>query len=185
MEIGKKDVIGFVNSLMYDNHKHRHSQNNTHFKSEKYNGGKASSQIQLDRVRSKAMQLDDEIKEYQNLITNYQMQLEFLKEIGEHDGWHEQLRKFLKEVISFKKDKFTSNVPTKITFEDYKRELQEKMHAYRSKLGKGEVQLQNIFASGLLAEPELNKELADIKYATNTEGLFKNLQRNTVHNLLS
>ncbi len=182
MEIGKKDVVGFVNSLTYDSHKHKNSRNNTHLKSERYDDGKFSSQVQLDQIRSKAMRLDDEIKEYQTLITNYQMQSGFLEDIGEHDGWYAQLLKFLKEVISFKKEEFVANIPEDISFTSYQRELQERIDLYRKKMGRGEVQLQNIFASGLLVDPEINRNLADIK---DGKGLFKNLRSSTIHNLLS
>ena len=187
MEIGKNDVIGFVNSLTYENPERKNSRDYIYLKGKKDREEESSSQIQLDRVRSKAMRLDDKIREYQNLITNYQMQSKFLGETGKRRGWQEQLLQFLKKVTSPEKGNLSQNIPSNITFEDYTSQLEEKIQIYQKKLGRGQVQLQNIFASGLLTEPNINKSFTSLKNGKekDIEGLFKNLRVGTVHNLLS
>ncbi len=188
MEIGKNDVVGFVNSLTYDNPERRKTQNNTDVKSERQNKKGESSQILFDQVRNRAMRLDDEIKEYQNLLTDYQMQFKFLNKINNPRKWRSQLIRFLNEGENKLTENRKNNISEDISLTEYKIELKEKNQLFQNKLSKSQIKLQNIFASGLLPEPNISKISQNIMKIRNYEDIgpiFKNLRISGVHNLLS
>ena len=66
--------------------------------------------------------------------------------------------------------------------------LEKKNRLFQNKLSKSQIKLQNIFASGLLPEPNLSKISQNIMKIRNYEDIgpiFKNLRISGVHNLLS
>ena len=185
MEIVKNDVIGFVNSLKYDHPDRKSSQKGEYIKKPKGSKEESSAEVYFDRVRSSAMKLDDTIKEHQTLITNYQMQLEFLKPFQGVQGWRERLRDFINDFYTNKSDrKFSVNILKDLTLTEYQEKLQEEVRELQRGLNRSQVQLQNIFASGLLQEPGIHRDVADIEYDQAAGNVFKNLRPESVQNLL-
>ena len=72
------------------------------------------------------MRLDDEIKEYQNLLTDYQMQFKFLNKINNPRKWRSQLIRFLNEGENKLTENRENNISENISLTEYKIELREK-----------------------------------------------------------
>ena len=185
MEIVKNDVIGFVNSLKYDHPDRKSSQKGESIKKPKGDKEEPSAEMYFDRVRSSAMKLDDTIKEHQTLITSYQMQLEFLKPFQGVQGWRERLSDFINDFYTGQSDRtFSVNILKDLTLAEYQEKLQEEIRKLQRGLNRSQVQLQNIFASGLLQEPRIHESIAHIEYGRAAENVFKELRPESVQNLL-
>ena len=175
MKVFKSNLSDLIGTLRHDiSQKDRQTKGNKGQveASQKSN----ASTVHLDSIRHKAMYLNNEIRNWQTYLTTQQVQLLFLDELKNTNNWGSKLDIFLG--TEGKADLNQQNPSQDMN--KYRDELRLNINNARQKLSKSQVQLQNIFASGLVSEPEI----FDPKDTNEINQAFKPLRVETIKNLL-
>ena len=174
MKISKSDLSNLIGTLRHDI-----PQKNQQMKEDRSEGPSQkanSNSIHLDSLRNKAMYLNSKISDWQTYLTTQQMQLSFLSKLRHNENWMAQLNVFLGD--NGKID--LNEEATKGDIRLYQDGLKFNINKARHELNRSQVELQNIFASGLVSEPEVK----DFKDAGEVDQAFKPLRVETIRNLL-
>ena len=174
MKISKSDLSNLIGTLRHDI-----PQKNQQMKEGRSEGSSKkanSNSIHLDNLRNKAMYLNSKISDWQTYLTTQQMQLSFLNKLKNNENWMSQLTVFLG-------DDSKIDLPEKDARGDiglYQDGLKLNINKARQELSRGQVELQNLFASGLISEPEVTnfKNMKEMSQA------FKPFKVETIRNLL-
>lgn len=139
---------------------------------------KVQSSVTTDELRNRVLNLQNEVKDIQTGISNKQMQIAFLNSLEDRNSWDKELKRYMKENITAS----VSEPEPGVTFEEFSESANADVGKMKNQLILKEVQLQNIFSSGMITGSAPNVEL--VKNFDDTKEIFSKLRPDIISNLL-
>lgn len=176
MNIRKSELIQFASDIK--------NQNNP--TQEKTAKSSAQEQIKIaghsnthEKLARQVRALQNDMNQLQTHITFRQASVAFLQNLGTQGDWAQELKSFMSKNFAL-----TISLNNSETRNDFTSRTQNEMSTLQNNLLKKEVQLQNIFSSGLLSENINNNKTNLVKSADEIRTMFSKLQPESVHRLL-
>ncbi|MCB1200708.1 MAG: hypothetical protein KDK41_08685 [Leptospiraceae bacterium] len=129
-----------------------------------------------DQLRGQVRTLQNDLNQLQTQMTFRQAQVAFLQNLHGDGTWDQELRKFMSENFT----SVTLTIPESESKSEFTSRTTTEMQQIHNDLLKKEVQLQNIFSTGLAGEPDVNL----VKNADEVRSIFARLQPESVDRLL-
>jgi len=181
MEIKKSDITTPSHLNLKPDNDYRESE------SPKISVRVPESDVSVTTLRSRVANLQSEIRDLQTGMSDRQIQVGFLHSLKESTSWQKELQKFMNENFPNSTLKLTQGE----SMENYLNSTAANMNQIKSELLKKEVQVQNLFSSGIIHPPSDSEgeiQLDNQKIVKDYEGsqsVFSKLRADAVKNLVN
>jgi len=181
MEIKKSDIIKLSHVNIKPEQDFRESE------SPKISVRVPESDVSVTTLRSRVANLQSEIRDLQTGMSDRQIQVGFLNSLKESTSWQKELQKFMNENFPNSTLKLTHGE----SLESYLNSTAANMNQIKSELLKKEIQVQNLFSSGIInphtdTEGEVNLDNQKIiKDYEGSQSVFSKLRADAVKNLVN
>ena len=188
MDIKKSELLSYLNNINQKNLGKDLKKNAGLADTLKNDMMRGAGNISLDRLRSKVLGIQADLKEMQSQITYNQAQIAFLNEAGD-SNWQEELRRSMQENFRSGGSEFRGQLEKHMVAAEGKNQLLNLLDQQNRDIAtdarKKQVELENILSSGLVegAEELSSKEI--VKDILQSNDLFSKLRAENIRNLLN